>query len=282
MNEEVQTVDVETPEVEVNDNAQEETIVQEVETIAEPEQVEESIEQKAERLEKETQKAQTKINRQKAAYSSQQKAYDELNRKLQELESKQAPVEPAKEPSIDDFESFEAYNEALVQHRVDSKLKASQEELKNTQRQQLEQQKQQERAKTIQQSEHEYTKENPKYASSRKEFVEYTSTMKLNPQVEMAMIDTAMREGSFPAVIDYFGSEGGENMDKFDEIAKLDPVTAGIEIYKLTQTLKSTKAPTAKKAPLPKPISKVSGTGKPNKALNDLSGDEFLKRMNLK
>lgn len=261
--------------------SQEETTQEEQQPEVKEEQ-QETVEEKLERLEKARERDQKKINRQTASNHGHLKKIEELNAKLQELETKAPSEQVSKEPDINDFESFDDYQEAVVEYRVEQKTKETQAKSKEQEQLRIHNEKMQERRKAIETNEAEYSKANPAYKNARQEFVEFTSTAKLNPNVENAMIDVAMREGNFAEVINYFGENGGDKLDEFMEIAKLTPVEAGIKIYDICKQLKGKPAP-EKKKPIPKPASKVSGKGR---AVNDLDNlkpdDDVLVKLGLK
>ena len=281
MTNEAQAVDAE-PTVEANTDV-EPSQVEEVTPEAEAEeQTPETTEEKNVRLEKDNERATTKIGRQKAAYASQQKAYDAIQRELQELRAGQKPVEPTVEPVMDDFESYELWQDALVEHRVNAKMDVARKEDKTKHASDLKQKAQAERQSLIQKQESTYSQDNPEYKASRDEFVEFSKSVKADPTVESAMIDVAMDAGSFAEVINYFGENGGERLEEFSEIVNLNPVQAGIRIHEIVKGLKGTTKPVSKSKPLPKPITNVKGSSKAKTSIDNLSGDQFLKKMKLK
>ncbi|MAI17100.1 MAG: hypothetical protein CBC71_06350 [Rhodobacteraceae bacterium TMED111] len=280
-NEPVEAVETESSEVETQE--------QESPTDDTP-QVEETIEEKAARLEKEHEKAIRKIKRQTAAYSSTQKAYNELKQKLEENQSQQPNREQPKEPTINDtnpdgspvYETLDDFNEALINFRAEQKVKSALREREEQSLKQKQAEAQAQRQKLVQEQEAKFSEVNPDYQESREDFVEHTSNMRIDPQVENAMIEVAIEAGAMADVIHYFGADGGARLGEFDEIASLPAWKAAIRINDIIKGNKRSETPQTKTRPMPKPIKSVSGTGKPQKSLDSMSGDEVLKTLGLK
>lgn len=287
---EAQTETVETVEETTNDNtpaevveSQEEATKEETtETVeTETEEVQETLEERLARLEKEREADQRKINRQKKSNSAQLKQIEELLAKQQEAEAQK--VEPkVTEPNIDDYDTFEEYQDALAEHKAEQIVQDKLRKVEQEKAQAEQQQRIAERQKKVHELEHKYSELNPTYADAREEFVAFTNTMKLNPQTDDAIIDTAIDAGTLPILVNYFGENGGERLDEFVEIAKLSPVKAGIAIHELGKEL-SVKSVPEKKKPLPKPAKKIEGASKPRGGLDDLKeGEDVLVALGLK
>lgn len=283
MNEEAQTDDVETvteaqteDATQVEDSQVEDTTDLETEV---EEQEPETVEDKATRLEKENIKTERRIARKTAAYSTLQKSNEDLQRQLQEIQQTAKPVETPTDPVIDDFETFEEYQEAVVKHRTELGVKEALNTQQTTKANELKLQAQKQRHDLVQKQEHDFLQVNPDYSDSRDEFVTHTANLRIDPQVENAMIEVALEAGAMADVISYFGENGGERLVEFDEISKLSPWKAAIKIDKIVNSLKAVKSTVEKKKPLPKPIKKVSGSGIARKPTNKMSGKELLAAM---
>lgn len=243
----------------------------------EAEAPQETVEEKAERLEREAAAKQKAIDRKTAAYHAQQRKIAELQEQLAKI-NQQPQAEGLKEPSIDDpeFDSYADYEKAkedFLTKKVEKELKS-----KMLQEQyQAEQQKAvQEKLAKRQAQEAEYIKINPAYSKSAKEVNDYLPTLSAPAAVQEAVLE-AVYEGNVPQIIDYFGSNEGENLEELARIAQLTPAKAAIEIYKIQQKL-SAKTPVKKETkPAPKPIEKVKGTSKGSKTLTQMSPDELVK-----
>ena len=236
-----------------------------------------SVEERLSQLEKDTESKQKAIDRKTAAYSALQKAHEKTLQELKALQESQVQAATEeKEPVIDDFDTFEEYDNARAEFL---KAKAEKEVLQKFQEQQTAQKMQeiaQKRARIAQEQEAEYLKENPSYLHAKSEFEAFVQTSETHPEVEKAITETAFK-GNVPQLINYFFGNNGENADKFEEIAHMNPIDAAIEIYKTQQSL---KAPAQKeKPPLPKPLNKPKGGGTPRR---DLSKGDVLKNLGLK
>lgn len=287
MNDEAQADIAETvEETQIEDSAQvEDSQVDDTEALDTEveEQEPETVEDKAARLEKENIKTTRRIGRKTAALSALQKNNEDLQRQLQEMQQTAKPVDAPTEPLIDDFESYEDFQEAVVNHRTEMGVQKALNAQNEAKASELKLQAQKTRHDLVQTQEHDFLQVNPDYTDSREEFVAHTANLRIDPQVENAMIEVALEAGSMADVISYFGENGGERLAEFDEISKLSPWKAAIRIDKIVSSLKSGRPPVEKKKPLPKPIKKVSGSGRPSKGLNEnSSGDDVLKQLGFK
>lgn len=247
----------------------------------EAQEVELTPEQKLEKLENDLEARQKKIDRQTAAYADLQKAHD---RKMQELQQMQAQIksEPAKqEPSIDDFDTYDEYVNAVADFRAEHKAKEYQQNLLNQQEQIQRQQMMQQRAQVVKEQEAEYLVQKPEYAASKQEFFSYVSNLEqvgaLRPEI-IEVITTQAHKGNVPQVIDYFGSNNGANLDELRNIANMTPVEAGIEIYKIQQKLASATPAKKETKPAPKPLDKPKGGSKSSKPISKMTGKELLEK----
>jgi hypothetical protein len=276
-----ETKAVETPAENVND---EQEVVegddpeQKKEELQEPQ---ETVEQRLERLEKETTGKQKAIDRKTAALGDANRKIQELMQEMQTMRQAQPQDQDEPEPNIDDFETHADYVDAMANHRAKKLVQAERDKMQ----QEVEKAKivelQQQRERVRVEQEKEYLVENPLYEDSKKEFFGFVQAANVNPAVENAIVEQAF-DGNVPQLIDYFGANNGENLDKLAEIVKLSPVKAAVEIYKLQQSL-ATPVNQKKEKPAFKPAAKMpKGKGAPKKTLDDLSGDELLKALNLK
>lgn len=254
----------------------------------------ETPEQELERLRsenKQLESAQKKISAQRKAYASLQKAAEEKDAKLKEFIAQQQSTESAqapKKPDVNDFDSYDEYEKATASY-VDELAEFKAKEQVNKERQvamQLEAQQARLKAQAERSAQYESQKkafmaENPQYVEAEANFNEYVQQVEqiTDPRVQNAVVNQAYNHSEVPApvLINYFGANYGENIAELDQISKLSPEAAAVEIYKIQEKLKSNPKPSAKKEPLPKPIAKPKGGGGKTKSLNDMSADELLK-----
>lgn len=227
--------------------------------------------------------AQSKIEEQEkamarktAAYRDLQKAHDAKLEQLRNLEQQVKPPEPLQEPKIDDFDSFEDFQKARDEFVSNTAKQKALEEFKQSQLQAEQMQLAQERDALVKAQETEYLNVNPRYMDSKANFESYSKILQTSPAVEQAIVEQAFK-GSVPQLIDYFGGNDGQNLDKLREIASMSPVEAGIEIYKIQQSLKAPERKEVK--PAPPPANKPKGGGAPKK---DIMQGDVLKNLGLK
>lgn len=269
----------------------EETQVEETEAVQgqEVEEVEtqggdtppETPEQRLERIEREREADQKKINRQRKALSEADRERAELRQRIQEFEAKQSEVKQDQRPKEEDFETWDEFKAA------DEKYIRNQTRLE-VQRELLQSQYQAEQARTEQERKQKFDREiaefsvvNPDFKEAAQEFDAYAKSAKIQPDVMSAIVETA-HEGNVALLINYFGENGGARLDELDEISKMSPTKAAVEIYKIQQKLTRPMAQ-KKQEPLPKPPERAKGSGKVNKGLGShSSGDDVLKSLGLK
>lgn len=275
-------VTVAAPEA-VNTEAKAETKATEVkETSQEPEteKLQETVEQKAERLERAHKAMQEKIDRQTAAYNSVQRTLQqrtqEYEQELASYRAKQAKPEE-KEPVLEDFETLAEFYKARDEYVANKTKSAYEKELTEKQMAAAQAKLLQERESIRVKQEAEYLEINPSYENSKAEVAAFLKISNAGEDMAKA-IETQAFKGNVPALIDYFGSNGGEKLGELQEILRLSPVEAAVEIYKIQQKIGTPKKPEEK--PAPKPVKSLAGTGKTVQPLSaDLSYEELKKRL---
>lgn len=255
---------------------------------------EETVEEKLarlERLEQDTQAAKKKISAQRKAYAALQKAAQEKDAKLKEFESlkqSQGPQQPVK-PVLDDFESYQDYEaaqEKYVEELADFKAK---EKYQSEREKQLQLEAKEAQAKVMRErnANYEAAKKDliaqvPEFVESEAEFNDYLQQATTPPDIAFAIAEQANshEEVSVPELIHYFAGNGGENLVLLDEISKMSPLQAAVEIYKVQEQIKSSPKPERKSEPLPKPPQGARGGGAKKKPGSKMSGKELLQWVN--
>lgn len=202
---------------------------------------------------REREKAERKHNREKA----------ELHSRLEALESKKA--EPAKQegrPTLDQFESYDDYTEALADWKYDQRSKADKAEQEKS--------KAVEREKGLQKS---FASKVEKFKESTPDFddvVSEISDIALTPSVIEALF-----ESDISAELTYYF---GKNPDDLERINSLSAISAAREIGKIEAKLSTAEVKKTSNAPEPaKPLSTRSSES----SLSDnLSAEEWIKRRN--
>jgi len=264
-------------EVETQETEAEETEDASPEAESEESEPEKTVEEKYAELKQEAETKQKAIDRKTAAYTALQRAHEKQQQELQAMQEKIQSQEPEKEPSIDDFETHDDYVNALTEYRANKLVKAKESELIEAQQQAKAKELADARAKIMLEKETEYLEINPKYPASKAEFGAFISTANIRPDVEAAIVGQAFK-GNPAHIIDYFGSNNGENIGQLEEIASMSAPDAAIEIYKIQQSL-TTPAPKENKPP-PAPVNKPRGKGAVSKSVDKMDGSDVLKWVN--
>lgn len=223
---------------------------------------------KYEKIQEATQK---RFDRKTAANRQLQEELDSANKRLAEFEkSSRNPEDNA--PKEEDFDSWDEYQDAVIQHRAETLL----------------QQKEQERLQAEQQA-----KQVQMYEAQQKQYNERVEAFKATKPdfhdketVVEEIVADAMRNGVTPAIemltqavlqsensarIVY---ELGENPEVLENMLNMTPYEAVRELVKL----ESKPVDIVKEKTLPKPIKNNSGTTKTNKSIKNMSSDEFKAR----
>jgi len=248
-----------------------------------------SVEEKLALLEKDNQGKQGKINRQRAVLSNLQEQNTAIMKELNELRQKAQAVQETsapKKPSIQDFDTLaefdnamEKYVQDVQKHSVEQAKAKALEESANAQKREIEQKIYEERSKQRAEQEREYVAINPSYKSSVLEVDAFIQTANLNNDVMDAILDQVY-EGNVPMLIDYFGKNNGENIQKLEDITRMPAPRAAVEIYKIQQSLKAPEKREVK--PPPAPIKTKSAGGNSKALKENASGDDVLKYFGFK
>ena len=225
---EVKDVKVESLE---NDEAENTDDKSQEEAEAEEQEPVKTVEERLAEIERDVQVKQKKIDRQTAAYKALQDKYQREMQEFQAMQKKLQPEQEVKEPDIDDFDTHEDYLNAVRKHEREQGMKEAQNKLIQDQQKQKAEQFQRERMAIADKQTQEYLAINPKYEQSREEFMTFVSTLNVSPEVESAITDQAF-ETNVAQVIDYFAGNGGENLDKLEQISRLPAHKAAVEIYR--------------------------------------------------
>lgn len=201
----------------------------------------ETVEDKAARLELDTVAKQKAIDRKTAAYHALQKKHDEQRQEMDNMRQLVEKQTPTQEPVIDNFETHEEYVNALVDYRSKAAVAEQQQNMLAQQKQMQDQQLMNERISLRQEQEVEHMKTNPMYKAATNEVDSYIKGLEIAPDVQEAVLGQ-MYDGNVPALIDYFGSNTGENLDELGKISKMSAPRAAVEVYKLQQKLSTTPA----------------------------------------
>ncbi len=205
-----------------------------------------------------------------------QKKINNLTRKNYELERENAdlkaklekPSSPSpektdkKKPVPDDFESYEAYQEALVDWKLEEKT--ARETRKQAEDKELNDQKETEKG---------FYDRLGKYGDEHEDFFDLVinnKDLKITPNIFQAVMDSEHA----PEIL----HELGKNPAEAARIAKLSPVAVIREIGRIEANfLKEGKAPEPKKktTDAPEPITPIGGNKKGEKKPDEMSNEEY-------
>lgn len=215
---------------------------------------------------------QKRIDRKTAIEKQQQEQIEELRQKIESL----TPQEVDTTPKEEDFNTFEEWQDAVVEHKANERLKAK--ELELQQKRLAEKQAEANRAmsKRFEEAEIAFKAEHPEYDDNAVKFMEVADDIQRskgnNPTIQA--IGQVLREvDGAPALINHLG----QNEDLAYEIAELSPVNAAFKLFELKQSLVRSSEPEKAK---PAPVKALKGTGKPSKAVKDLDAKGVLNWVN--
>jgi hypothetical protein len=206
-----------------------------------------------------------------------QKRIDELTRKKYDAEREaqywrsiaqappaapvapEVPEEPVKEPVIEDYNSYEEFTKAQTTFAVDQAMKAART---------AEEQAKQEAEK--QQAVENYTAKVTQFAEKMPDFYEKVYAPEFGANVSQDMVDTIQRADNGPEIAYYLSN----NIDQAARIARLDPRTIGLEIGKISASLKPPA--TTKTTGAPPPVQPIVGGEAAKADPSKMSTEEWI------
>ena len=209
---------------------------------------------------------QKRIDRQTAAYRQLQEQHEALQKQLQENAPKKDDT-----PKEEDFDTYEEYNEALVEYRAEQRLAEKE-------RERLEAQRAEKEAQMREATEKQYASRVEAFAEKHPDFREKESVVEEVVALQMQNGVTPTLQALTNAVLESENSarlvyELGNDVDLLEDILQKSPYQAVRELVKLEM---KPEAVENKKQP-PKPIKATSGKSTGKKSVNQMSGKELLK-----
>lgn len=224
-----------------------------------------------------------KIARQQAANREQQRQFEEARKRIAEYEAKLAakPDPLADKPNPDQFDTDDAYADALADWKIAQREKAKAEEPKQPDVEKIAEQKAQWKLKEIDfnAKQESFRKENPNYDNNAQVVNQFLGLAKKDDPRFAAFSTVLMNAENPPALINYLGENPKEIMALFSAQTPLEVEFAleGI-VEKLgvkTNADETAQTPSA----LPTPPSAIkTGTTKVNKTPDQMSGRELLNK----
>ena len=181
-------------------------------------------------------------------------------------------------PKEQDFDSYEEFDKARLDHRVKKEVESSQLAEKQAQLDEANRVSHAKAEKAFQEKEHIFRTENPSYVENSKVFIEQANLLVAqkgagNPTIE-AINGWLIESDLAPNLINELGSKP----DFVEELADMTPNMARRELWKLESSYGTASQ---ENKPLPKPIKGVKGKGSPTKRLEDESPEKLMSRLGL-
>lgn len=269
----VEAVEVEKPETVVESAETPETDAGEKQQVVDKEpEVSPEVKKLVEELKKTKKATQKRID----SLTYNVKLKEEEAQKLAAELQKYKPSEDA-EPNENDFDTFEAYQEAVTEFRVDKKIKEIEEAARRQEYERKQAEVQQAAQKRFETMEADFRKDTPEYDTNAKALMQRTAeivAVKGQGNQTLAVMGNVLREiDGAPAIINHLGA----NPDMLDSLVDMSPVNAAFELFKIKQTLDS--APKKQAGSLPQPVTPVKSTGK---TVKDLKSGSVLENLGLK
>lgn len=214
------------------------------------------------------------IDRKTADHHAMQRKLDGQRQELEAQAKLLVQQTPDKEPVLDDYESHDEYVDAVATFRAKALVTKERQNMIAEQQKANDQVVMNERIKLRHEQEATYMVDNPLYKTSVVEVDSYIKTLESTAPVQEAVIGQLYR-GNVPEIINYFGSNNGENLSELGRISSLTPPEAAVEIYKIQQKLAATPS---KKETKPKttPVTTKKGGPRSDKSLAKSDGKEIL------
>jgi hypothetical protein len=205
-----------------------------------------------------------RIGKLTARYYTEKNRADTAEKKLAEMQQ-QPVVSTKKAPTLEDFDYDEdKYNQALIDHRVDSAL--------SEREQKIHSQKAQVEASSIQDG------YNKKVSESGLEDEVYDAFSKLSDaKIPLGhAVDAIQMDDNGPAITVFLGN----NLEEADKIAGMNPVQAALEIGRISAKLSAVKTKKTTKAP--DPVKPAGGSSVAitkdiaSKSMEDIMSDDSI------
>lgn len=269
-----------TPSEPVNDTKQDAVEVEE-EVEAEPETKAEVEEKKLSKYEQEVElHGKTKHGMQKRLDRITAKSKADFER-MATLEAQVKELTPAvvnSAPNEKDFESYDEWQDAIVDHKVKEKVDAERLADKQGQLDTANKIRNDKVEKVLLERVHAFRVDNPDYTSNSEAFAEQTNMIvreKGNDNPTVSAINSLLMESELaPNLINELGSKP----EFMEELADMSPMNAIRELIKLENSYGSS---TQETKPLPKPIKGIKGKGSPSKSLDSCSPSDLMSRLGL-
>lgn len=231
--------------------------------------------------EKIRQSMQKRIDRKTAIQKQKEETLAQREQEIAQLKeqlSKYSP-EPEAGPREEDFETYDEFIEAQIEHRTKQALSQKEQEYKQQMLQERQQAEQAEMKKAFDEKVHQFRVDKPDYPEKEAVFQEVVNDL-VNRKGEAdptlgALGDFIIDSDVAPALM----YELGNTPELVEDLASMKPMAALREMFKLEQSLSKRKV--TRKESKPEPIKPVGGSkGNLNKAPDEMSASELMAWVN--
>jgi hypothetical protein len=186
-----------------------------------------------------------KLTAEKYGEKRAREAAEEENRKLKEqLSGSNTQEQPQGKPTLEQFDFDDGqYQSALIAYEVDQRLKVSKEAAQKEQASL----KQQEIDASYDANEVKYATENP----------DYINDVQNLPRFNNDTLSMIKAQENAPQLVHYLG----KNLDTAQQIASLDPTSAGVQIGIVLAKLSATNKQTVQTSTAPDPVEPINAGG---------------------
>jgi hypothetical protein len=241
-------------------------------TKAETEQTATNETKELSELEKYKIEAEKRISRQRAAAGQLNQKVLEMQRELVELKTANTPKQEDKEPDINDFETIDAYRDALSKYTREQAFKEVTAKVTAEQAAVIQAQELDIKRKIYEASATRLAAELPDYQQRVEDFASYTAAFDPNNPSAKAGNEAILECENMAKVIYHLGA----NPDLIDNLMVMSPSKITREIIKLDIELgKSTRSAQTKQPPTP--LTPLKGSGKAQKSIYDMNASELVK-----
>jgi hypothetical protein len=247
-------------------------VAQDKDTKADPEQAATDEPKELSELEKYKIEAEKRISRQRAAAGQLNQKVLEMQRELAELKTANTPKQEAKEPDINDFDTIDAYRDALSKYTREQAFKEVTAKVTAEQAAAIQAQELDIKRKIYEANATKLAAELPDYQQKVEDFVAYAATFDPNSPSAKAGNEAILECENMAKVIYHLGA----NPELIDSFMNMPPSKITREIIKLDIELGKTAKSVQTKQP-PTPLTPLKGGGKAQKSIYDMNASELVK-----
>lgn len=224
---------------------------------------EETVETLRNKLKAEREAFEKRIGRKTAATKSLEEEVQSLREQVQSLSSKATDDTP----NVDDFDNYEDYEKAVVEHKAKQLADERVREAKQKELQEITQRQEMEKKRLFEARENEFRAQNPEYDEAATELQDALNDMQRRGMDIRNVGRMVVESEKAPQLIMELAKDTG----LVEELIRMEPYAAMREIVNLELGLTNT---TREVKRAPEPIKAVKGQARGKKSLDDMTYDE--------